>query len=66
MIHSLSEHIAKLDNVLGRLRDAQLEVSATKLFFCTEETDLGYVLIRNTKGSTGDSCAKTLQTMLRS
>ena len=57
---SLSEQLSKLDTVLGRLRDAGLKVNATKSFFCTEETDLGYVLTRDTKESTGDSRAKTL------
>ena len=45
---SLSDHLAKLAPALGRLRDAGLKVNATKLFFCTEETEyLGYVLTRD-------------------
>ena len=59
---SLSDHLAMLDPVLSRLRDAGLKVNALKSFFCTEETEyLGYVLTRdyNRIESTGDSCAKT-------
>ena len=45
---SLSEHLAKLDIVLSRLRDAGLKVNALKSFFCTEETEyLGYILTRD-------------------
>ena len=45
---SLSDHLAMLDPVLSRLRDAGLTVNATKSFFCTEETEyLGYVLTRD-------------------
>ena len=42
---SLSDHLAMLDPVLSRLRDAGLKVNAIKSFFRTEETEyLGYVL----------------------
>ena len=45
---SLSDHLAMLDPVLGRLRDAGLKVNALKSFFCTEETEyLRYVLTRD-------------------
>jgi len=45
---SLSDHLAMLEPVLSRLRDAGLKVNATKSFFCTEETEyLGYVLTRD-------------------
>ncbi len=42
---SLDDHLAKLEVVLIRLRDAGLKVNAAKLFFCTAETEyLGYIL----------------------
>jgi len=45
---SFSDHLAMVDPVLSRLRDAGLKVNATKSFFCMEETEyLGYVLTRD-------------------
>ncbi len=35
---SLGNHLAKLEAVFIRLRDAGLQVNATKLFFCTADT----------------------------
>ncbi len=44
---SLNDHLEKLDTVFIRLQDAGLKVNATKLFFCTAETEyLGYILTR--------------------
>ncbi len=44
---SIGDHLAKLEAVFIRLRDAGLKVNAPKLFFCTTETEyLGYILTR--------------------
>jgi hypothetical protein len=44
---SLGDHLAKLEAVFIRLQDAGLKVKATKLFFCTAETEcLEYILTR--------------------
>ena len=44
---SLGDHLAKLEAVFIRLRDAGLKVNATELFFCTAETEyLGHILTR--------------------
>ena len=44
---SLSDHLSNLEALFIRLRDAGLKVNATKLFFCTAETEyLGYILTR--------------------
>ena len=43
---SLGDHLAKLEAVFIRLQDAGLKVNATKLFFCTAETEYpGYLLV---------------------
>jgi len=45
---SFSDHLAMLDPVLSRLRDAGLKVNAVNSFFCMEEMEyLGYVLTRD-------------------
>ena len=44
---SLGDRLAKLEAVFIRLRGAGLKINATKLFFCTAETEyLGYILTR--------------------
>jgi hypothetical protein len=44
---SLGDHLAKLDAVFIRLRDAGLKVNPAKSFFCTAEMEyLGYILTR--------------------
>jgi hypothetical protein len=44
---SLDNHLAKLEAVFIRLRDAGLKVNAAKSFFCTGETEyLCYILTR--------------------
>ncbi len=44
---SLGDHLAKLEAVFIRLRDAGLKVNASKWFFCMAETEyLGYTLTR--------------------
>ena len=44
---TLEAHLDKLEEVLGRLRDAGLKVNAAKSFFCTHEIEyLGYMLTR--------------------
>ena len=44
---SLSDHLLNLEALFIRLRDAGQKVNATKLFFCTTETEyLGYILTR--------------------
>ncbi len=45
---SLEDHLEKLEEVLGRLRDAGLKVNAAKSTFCALEIEyLGYVLTRD-------------------
>ncbi len=44
---TLEDHLAKLGEVLRRLREAGLKVNAAKSFFCTHEIEyLGYILTR--------------------
>jgi hypothetical protein len=44
---TLEDHLDKLREVLRRLREAGLKVSATKSFFCTHEIEyLGYIQTR--------------------
>jgi hypothetical protein len=44
---SLGDHLAKLETVFIKLKDAGLKVNAAKLFFCMAETEyLGYILTR--------------------
>jgi hypothetical protein len=45
---SLEDHLAKLEVVLGRLREAGLKVNAAKSTFCTLEIEyLGYIVTRD-------------------
>ena len=45
---SLEDHLEKLEEVLGQLRDAGLKVNAAKSTFCALEIEyLGYVLTRD-------------------
>jgi hypothetical protein len=44
---SHDDHLDKLEHLFIKLHDAELNVNAAKLLFCTQETDyLGYILIR--------------------
>ncbi len=44
---SVDDHLAKLEAVFIRLRNAGLKVNAAKSFFCTAQTEyLGYILTR--------------------
>jgi hypothetical protein len=44
---SLDDHLDKLKQIFIQLHDAGLEINASKLFFCAQETEyLGYILTR--------------------
>ena len=62
---SLGDHLAKLEAVFIRLQDVGLKVNATKLFFCTAETEyLGYPHKGRSKATTkegaGNFCSKSV------